>query len=123
MDSIHLDGRKAIIEEAMDSGEFFLSGLRQRISGLQSRRDGLKSLLNSLESEERVLRVQHNKVQGALLSQDQRHRQEMEVLKSEFKTSEEVLWASRMEKEEKCRKLEIEIDSIRRRRGLENRPS
>ena len=75
MDSIHLDGRKAIIEEAMDSGEFFLSGLRQRISGLQSRRDGLKSLLNSLESEERVLRVQHNKVQGALLSQDQRHRQ------------------------------------------------
>lgn len=36
----------------------------------------------------------------------------------DFKASEEHLWASRLEKEEKCKKLQAEIDAIRRKRGL-----
>lgn len=123
MDESQLDGRKAIFEEAMDSGEFFLSGLRVRISQLQTKRDILKSQLTSLESEERALKVQQNKITGVLLSQEMRNRNELESLKAEFQTSEELLWASRLEKEDKCKKLEIEIESMRRKRGLVHRLS
>jgi chromosome segregation ATPase len=123
MDVSQLDGRKAFIEEAIDSGEFFLSSLRERISQLKSRRDGLKSVLTSLESEERLLKIQQNKIQGALLSQDLRHGQEVDSLRSAFESAEELLWASRMEKDDKCKKLEMELEGMRRKRALVQRPS
>jgi hypothetical protein len=113
-----LEGRKAMIEETMDSGEFFLSSLRNRVSNLQSKRDALRATLNELTSEERTLKVRQNTLNGLKISQDLRHRQDMEAVKSEFHASEELLWASKMDKEEKLRKLEADVIALRKRKGL-----
>ena len=69
MDSESLDNRRILLEESMDSGEFFLSQLRQRVETLQKKRDSLLSALNGVESEEKTLRIEQNKLQGLLLSQ------------------------------------------------------
>ena len=107
----------------MDSGEFYLSGLRQKIAQLRAKRDSVKSTLGSLESEEQSLKVKLNKLQGLLLSQDLRNRQDLEAMKAHFKSAEELLWASRLEKEEKCKKLELDIESMKRKRTLAAKPS
>jgi hypothetical protein len=123
MNDDSLDERRTRIEQSIDSGEFFLSGLKQKLSLLQAKRDALKSTLNGLESEERNLKVKQNKLQGLLISQDSRQKREIEDAKAQYKSSEELLWASRFEKEEKCKKLALDIESIRKRRGLASRPS
>ena len=69
MDSESLDNRRILLEESMDSGEFFLSQLRQRVETLQKKRDSLLSALNAVEREEKTLRIEQNKLQGLLLSQ------------------------------------------------------
>jgi hypothetical protein len=122
-DQSSLEGRRALIEEAMDSGEFFLSSIRNRVDTLQSKRDALRATLNDLHSEERSLKVTENMLKGLKISQDLRHRQEVERIKSEFKMSEELLWASKLEKEEKLKKLEVDVAALRRRKGLAERPS
>ena len=123
MEATSVDGRRALIEESRDSAEFFLSGVKTRISQLQSKRDALRSRLNTLESEERSLKVRQNKLKGISISQELRHRQERDVIESSFKASEELMWASKLEKEDKCRRLEVEVESLKRKRGLVNRPS
>lgn len=123
MNDESLTGRKTQIEESMDSAEFFLSGIRQKIGILQAKRDGLKSTLNSLESEERSLKVKMNKLQGLMISQELRNRQDLEHARAQFKSSEELLWSSRVEKEDKCKKLETDIEAMRKKRGLAARPS
>jgi hypothetical protein len=118
MDSNTLEGRKAQIEETMDSGEFFLSGMRTRISNLQTKRDSLKAVLSGLEAEERALKLKQTKLKGLQISQDSRHRQENESTKSEFRHSEELLWASKLDKEEKFRKLELDVETIKKKKGI-----
>ena len=118
MDANTLEGRKAQIEETMDSGEFFLSGMRTRISNLQTKRDSLKAVLSGLEAEERALRLKQTKLKGLQISQDLRHRQETESTKSEFRSSEELLWASKLDKEEKLKKLEIDVETLKKKKGI-----
>ena len=43
---------------------------------------------------------------------------ELDSVRSEFKAAEELLWESRLEKEEKCKKLESEIEALKRKRGV-----
>jgi hypothetical protein len=64
-----LDDRKILLAESIDSGEFFLAQLRQKVSVLQNKRNNLKATLNSLESEERSLKVKHSKLNGLSISQ------------------------------------------------------
>ena len=64
-----LDDKKVLLAESIDSGEFFLSQLRQKVAALQSKRNSLKATLNSLESEERTLKVKHSKLNGLSISQ------------------------------------------------------
>lgn len=122
-DQASLEGKRALIEETMDSGEFFLSSIRNRVDTLQAKRDSLRAALNELHNEERSLKVTENRLKGLKLSQDLRHRQEVERMKSEFKMSEELLWASKLEREEKLRKLDADLSALRRRKGLAERPS
>jgi hypothetical protein len=49
---------------------------------------------------------------------DLKVQRELDTVRNEFKTAEESLWESRLEKEEKCKKLEMEIETIKRKRGL-----
>jgi len=64
-----LDDKKVLLAESIDSGEFFLGQLRQKISALQNKRNSLKSTLNSLEAEERSLKVKQSKLNGLSISQ------------------------------------------------------
>ena len=64
-----LDDKKVLLAESIDSGEFFLSQLRQKVSTLQNKRNTLKSTLNALEAEERSLKVKHSKLNGLSISQ------------------------------------------------------
>lgn len=64
-----IESKRTLLDESIDSGEFFLGQLRQRIQTLQTKRDTLKSSLAAVESEERTLRIQQNKLEGLLLSQ------------------------------------------------------
>ncbi len=64
-----LDDRKILLAESIDSGEFFLSQLRQKLTALQNKRNSLKATLVSLESEERSLKVKHSKLNGLSISQ------------------------------------------------------
>jgi hypothetical protein len=123
MNDSSLEGRKAMIEEAIDSGEFFLSSLRNRVGNLQTKRDSLRSILGELQAEERSLKVKETKLNGLKISQDLRHRQELESAKADFKSSEELLWASKLEKEDKLKRLESELISLRKRKGLTDHPS
>ncbi len=113
-----LEGRKAIIEETIDSGEFFLSNLRNRVSNLQAKRDALRATLSELTAEERSLKVRENTLNGLKISRDMQHRQDMEALKSQYKSVEELLWASTIEKQEKLAKFEADVITLRRRKGL-----
>lgn len=123
MDANTLEGRKATIEETIDSGEFFLAGIRARVSNLQTKRDSLKSTFSALESEERSLKLRHTKLKGLQISQDLRHRQEREATKAEFRTSEDLLLASKLDKAEKLKRLEVDLASLRKKKGLVNQPS
>lgn len=116
--SATLEERKTFIEETMDSAEFFLSNLRNRLSNLQSKRDVLRSTLNELEAEEKSLKVKKNTLSGLKLSQDSRHRQDMEALKSELNSAQELLWASKIDKEEKLRRVEADVIALRKRKGI-----
>jgi hypothetical protein len=51
-------------------------------------------------------------------SRDLKLQRELDSVRSEFKTAEELLWESRLEKEEKCKKLEMEIEALKRKRGV-----
>ncbi len=51
-------------------------------------------------------------------SRDLKLQRELDSVRSEFKTAEELLWESRLEKEEKCKKLETEIEALKRKRGV-----
>jgi len=53
-----------------------------------------------------------------MLFRDLKLQRELDSVKSEFKAAEELLWESRLEKEEKCKKLEAEIENLKRKRGL-----
>ena len=48
------------------------------------------------------------------ISRQSRARQDLENARNEFKYAEEHLWMSRLDKDEKCKKLEFEIASIRK---------
>jgi hypothetical protein len=50
-------------------------------------------------------------------------KKELDSAQSEFKAAEELIWESRLEKEEKCKKLEIDIENLKRKRGLASHPS
>jgi chromosome segregation ATPase len=64
-----LDGRRTLLAESIDSGEFFLSQLRQKIANLEAKRNNLRTSLASIESEEKALKVKHSKLNGLVLSQ------------------------------------------------------
>ena len=51
-----------------------------------------------------------------------RLKQDLDAARSSYQSAEELLWASRIEKEEKCRKLEQDIENIKRKRQLEGKP-
>lgn len=123
-----LEGRKAQLADSIDSGEFFLSQMRTKVETLTSARDSVKSALAALEQEEKSLRVKQSKLNGLLISQyvllfmcfaftdrDLRVRHELEAARLNFKSAEDLLVASLVEKEQKCQKLENDI------RILENR--
>ena len=129
MDYASLDSKRALLEESIDSGEFFLSQLRQRLQVLQSKHSGVTASLSTVQSEEKALRIQLNKLQGLMISQyvisafkehffsDQRSRQDVENLRNGFRSTEEHLWASRLDKEAKCKRLEGEIEALKRKPG------
>lgn len=123
MDANTLEGRKATIEETMDSGEFFLSGIRTRVKNLQIKRDSLKSAFSALEAEERTLKLKHTKLKGLQLSQDLRHRQERDAMRAEVRSSEDLLLASKLDKAEKLKRLEVDLGSLKKRKGLLSHPS
>ena len=118
-----LDGRRTLLAESIDSGEFFLSQLRQKISSLEAKRNNLKAALSTIEAEEKALKVKHSKLNGLVLSQDFKLKKELETTKFEFKAAEELIWESRLEKEQKCKKLEMDIENLKRKRGLVSHPS
>jgi phage shock protein A len=64
-----LDGKRTLLAESIDSGEFFLSQLRNKISNLEAKRNGLRASLNAIEAEEKSLKVKHSKLNGLILSQ------------------------------------------------------
>jgi hypothetical protein len=64
-----LDDKRTLLAESIDSGEFFLSQLRQKITALQARRNTLRASLSTLETEERSLKVKQSKLNGLSISQ------------------------------------------------------
>jgi hypothetical protein len=115
--SLHgsIDGKKAELEESMSSGEFFLSQMRSKIDTLTKKRDSLKTSLAAIDGEERSLLVKQSKLNGILISQDMRIKQELDVARSGYRMAEDLLYASQIEKEEKCKKLENDIRNLQQR--------
>ncbi len=114
-----LEGRRALVEESLESAETFIKGLDERIQIRAAMRNRKRAELKLVEEERRDLGVKLAKLEGLQLSQESRQRKEIEVVKSNYKLMEDNLQMAVLENERKLKFLQEEV----RRLHVSQKPS